>query len=70
MTNYVWEMKRMKYTNEKMSDVHIAYIGGGFRGWAWTFMIDLAMEEKLSGTINLYDIDIEAEKCNEKRSTY
>ena len=55
----------MKYTNGKMSDVRMAYIGGGSRGWAWTFMTDLAMEEKLSGTINLYDIDIEAAKCNE-----
>ena len=34
----------MKYQNGKMSDVQIAYIGGGSRGWAWTFMTDLALE--------------------------
>lgn len=55
----------MKYSNGKMSDMKIAYIGGGSRGWAWTFMTDLAKEEKLSGTVQLYDIDIEAAKCNE-----
>lgn len=50
----------MKYSNGKMKDVNIAYIGGGSRGWAWTFMTDLALEEELSGTIRLYDIDKEA----------
>lgn len=55
----------MIYNNNKMSDVHIAYIGGGSRGWAWTFMTDLAMEPQLSGTIRLYDIDREAACKNE-----
>ena len=32
---------------------------------AWTFMTDLALEEQLSGTINLYDIDFKAAKNNE-----
>ena len=32
----------MKYANNKVSDVTIAYIGGGSRGWAWTLMSDLA----------------------------
>lgn len=54
----------MKYWDNKVSDVKIAYIGGGSRGWAWTFMTDLAMEEKLSGTIHLYDIDKEAAEAN------
>lgn len=55
----------MKYENEKVSDVQIAYIGGGSRGWAWTFMTDLAMEPALSGTIRLYDINHKAAQINE-----
>ncbi len=55
----------MKYQNDRVDDLQIAYIGGGSRGWAWTFMTDLAMEEALSGTIRLYDIDEEAAKANE-----
>lgn len=55
----------MKYAGNKVSDVQIAYIGGGSRGWAWTFMTDLALEPQLSGTIRLYDIDGEAAKTNE-----
>ncbi|MBQ4266334.1 MAG: alpha-glucosidase/alpha-galactosidase [Clostridia bacterium] len=48
-----------------VSDVKIAYIGGGSRGWAWTFMTDLALEPSMSGTIRLYDIDEQAAKTNE-----
>lgn len=55
----------MNYHKGKVKDVSIAYIGGGSRGWAWTFMTDLSLEPELSGTIRLYDIDIEAAKCNE-----
>lgn len=55
----------MKYANNKVSDVKIAYIGGGSRGWAWTFMTDLAIEDSLNGTISLYDIDEHAARCNE-----
>lgn len=55
----------MKYENKKVSDVQIAYIGGGSRGWAWTFMTDLSMEQAMSGTIRLYDIDEAAAKNNE-----
>ena len=55
----------MKYANGRVSDVQIAYIGGGSRGWAWTFMTDLALEPSMSGTIRLYDIDEEAAKANE-----
>ncbi len=56
----------MKYCKECMEEIQIAYIGGGSRGWAWTFMTDLALEPKLSGTIRLYDIDKEAAKANEQ----
>ena len=55
----------MKYAHNKVSDLQIAYIGGGSRGWAWTFMTDLSMDDSLSGTIRLYDIDEEAAKHNE-----
>lgn len=55
----------MKYADNKVTDLKIAYIGGGSRGWAWTFMTDLAMDASLSGTICLYDIDEEAAKHNE-----
>ncbi|MFA9375845.1 MAG: alpha-glucosidase/alpha-galactosidase [Lachnotalea sp.] len=55
----------MKYQNNKVEDVKIAYIGGGSRGWAWTLMTDLALEPDMSGTIRLYDIDHEAAKVNE-----
>ncbi|MBE5800285.1 MAG: alpha-glucosidase/alpha-galactosidase [Clostridiales bacterium] len=50
---------------KSVSDVKIAYIGGGSRGWAWTFMTDLALEPSMSGTIRLYDIDEQAAKANE-----
>lgn len=55
----------MKYSGDHVEDIQIAYIGGGSRGWAWTFMTDLAMEEAVSGTIRLYDIDREAARANE-----
>lgn len=55
----------MIYYDNKVSDVKIAYIGGGSRGWAWTFMTDLALEPAMSGTIRLYDIDQDAARANE-----
>ena len=55
----------MTYEDNAVKDLRIAYIGGGSRGWAWTFMRDLALEPALGGTIVLYDIDKEAAKANE-----
>ena len=55
----------MFYSDDRVTDVRIAYIGGGSRGWAWTFMTDLALEPSLGGTIRLYDIDENAAKANE-----
>jgi len=46
------------------ADLTIAYIGGGSRGWAWTLMSDLAMEESLRGVVRLYDIDRQAAETN------
>ena len=47
----------MKYVNNKVEDLKIAYIGGGSRGWAWGLMSDLAMADDISGDVYLYDID-------------
>lgn len=54
----------MRSQKEAVRDLQIAYIGGGSRGWAWTFMGDLALEPRLAGTIRLYDIDREAAEHN------
>ena len=54
----------MNYRINKAENVQIAYVGGGSRGWAWTFMTDLVLEDKLSGTIRLYDIDGAAAENN------
>ena len=48
----------------KASNLRIAYIGGGSRGWAWGFMKDLAMDGQLCGTVRLYDIDRSAAERN------
>ena len=47
------------------SNVKIAYIGGGSRGWAWKLMSDLAEARYISGHVSLYDIDYQAAKNNE-----
>ena len=60
----VWR-DHMNYSCGTVSDLKIAYIGGGSRGWAWTFMTDLALEEKISGTVRLYDIDPAAAEVNQ-----
>lgn len=51
--------------NRQATGMNIAYIGGGSRGWAWGFMMDLAMDAQLCGTVRLYDIDREAAQRNE-----
>ena len=45
-------------------ELTVAYIGGGSRGWAWGFMMDLAMDADLCGTVRLYDIDRPAAERN------
>jgi len=57
-------------TDNKASDIQITYIGGGSRGWAWAFMTDLALEESMSGTIRLYDIDLESAENNKIIGNY
>ena len=55
----------MRYVGNKVEDLKIAYIGGGSRGWAKTFICDLAQTEDLCGEVALYDVDYEAAKMNE-----
>ncbi len=55
----------MIYTDDKVTDLNIAYIGGGSKGWAWTFMTDLSIDDQLGGNIYLYDIDYDASRNNE-----
>lgn len=50
----------MSFGKDISGKLNIAYIGGGSRGWAWSLMSDLALEEELSGSVRLYDIDDEA----------
>ena len=54
----------IQHHSNQVSDLTIAYIGGGSRGWAWGFMTDIACDEQISGTVRLYDIDKEAAKRN------
>jgi len=57
----------MKYIDngKKVTDMKIAYVGGGSRGWARGLMSDLAQSERMSGTVYLYDLDFAAAKANE-----
>ena len=54
----------MRYTDKKVEDLKIAYIGGGSRGWAWNLMSDLATCPDMSGDVYLYDIDADAAEDN------
>lgn len=55
----------MKFLQNRVEDIQIAYIGGGSRGWAWGLMSDLASCSDISGQVLLYDIDFQAAKDNE-----
>lgn len=55
----------MKFDENYTKNLKVAYIGGGSRGWAWTFMRELARAEGIGGEVALYDIDYEAAKKNE-----
>ena len=55
----------MKYIDNRVENLKIAYVGGGSRGWAWGLMSDLASNEDMSGDVYLYDIDYEAAQANE-----
>ena len=55
----------MIHNGKSVSELKIAYIGGGSRGWAWGLMSDLAACDDISGDVYLYDIDYEAAQHNE-----
>lgn len=55
----------MRIQENRASDVRIAYLGGGSCGWAWRLMGDLALEEQMSGTVCLYDIDEDSARKNQ-----
>lgn len=47
-----------------MKEIKIAYIGGGSKLWARSFMQDLALAEGICGQVALYDIDTAAAERN------
>lgn len=55
----------MEWIENKVSDIHITYIGGGSKAWAWKLMADLALEPDISGEVRLYDIDQKAAEENQ-----
>ena len=55
----------MTYEGNTVKNIKIAYIGGGSRGWAWGFMSDLVSADDISGSVYLYDIDMQAAKNNQ-----
>ncbi|OGF45026.1 MAG: hypothetical protein A2452_08450 [Candidatus Firestonebacteria bacterium RIFOXYC2_FULL_39_67] len=50
----------------KPSDLKIAYIGGGSRGWAHALMNDLAQTVHFNGEVRLYDINYKSADFNAK----
>ncbi len=54
----------MKHYGNRADEVRIAYIGGGSTDWAWRLMNDLAANDKMNGTVALYDINYESAAKN------
>ena len=52
-----------------MKNIKIAYIGGGSKLWARSFMQDLALAEGIRGEVALFDTDREAAVRNQKIAT-
>ncbi|HSI82463.1 MAG: alpha-galactosidase [Candidatus Methylacidiphilales bacterium] len=51
-------------SNGHRPEIKIAYLGGGSREWAGKLMADLALTNKIAGTLVLHDIDTEAARRN------
>lgn len=49
-----------------MKEVKICYIGGGSKNWAQKYFSDLVLQDKLCGTMRLYDIDKTMMRVNKK----
>jgi len=47
-----------------MKHITITYIGGGSKGWAHKYFVDLLTQSKLEGELRLYDIDLPAARRN------
>jgi alpha-galactosidase len=54
----------LRYADNAVKGINAAYIGGGSRGWAWGFMMDLAADSQMEGVVRLYDIDKKAAQNN------
>ncbi len=53
-----------------ITDLKIAYIGGGSRDWARKLMADLALCPDLGGQVALYDLNLEAAQLNERLGNF
>jgi alpha-galactosidase len=53
---------------KKSCEVKIAYVGGGSQGWAIKLFNDLALSDRLSGSLELYDIDRTGAELNARRA--
>jgi len=49
-----------------MKPITITYIGGGSKAWAHKYFADLLTQDKITGELRLYDIDLPAAKRNKK----
>lgn len=54
----------MRYLENRVEEIKIAYIGGGSRGWAWGLMSDLVSCDDICGRVALYDIDLDSARDN------
>lgn len=54
----------------KPTDLKIAYVGGGSRGWANKLMGDLAQSPYINGEVRLYDTNQEMAEFNQKYGTW
>ncbi len=49
-----------------LTDLKIAYVGGGSRDWARKLIFDLALCPDLGGRVALYDLNVQAAQLNEE----
>lgn len=60
--------EQSKWDCLKKSEIKIAYIGGGSREWAVKLMSDLALSSRITGRLDLFDIDFAAASENQQLS--
>lgn len=49
-----------------MKNITICYVGGGSKLWAQSYFSDLVLQDKICGTLRLYDINLKMAKYNKK----